>query len=149
MERNLSTQAFQVTKNLFVLLKSLLLRKGYTKVFECPEGKLVTFKKEDTKFQLINKRDYLDCLDIINSFDITACCAAYDGKAFYKHNRFVFDNLNKLINLNSIEYPMATMKRIAKYSQKGFRLTTQATEDFVTYCNQVELTDDNRVFYID
>lgn len=130
-------------------VKAKLHRKGYTKVFECPQGKLVTFKNEDTKIQLINKRDYLDCYDIISSFDITACCAAYDGKEFYKHNRFVFDNLNKLINLNAIEYPMATMKRIAKYSQKGFRLTTQAIEDFVTYCNQVELTEDNKVFYID
>lgn len=130
-------------------VKAKLLRKGYTKVFECHEGKLTTFKDEDIKVQLINKRDYSSCEDIISSFDITACCAAYDGEQFYKHNRFVFDNLNKLINLNAIEYPMATMKRIAKYSQKGFRLTTQATEDFVTYCNQVELTDDNKVFYID
>lgn len=129
--------------------KEYFLRKGYTKVFECPEGKLVTFKNEDTKVQLINKRPYADCLDIISSFDITACCAAYDGKEFYKHNRFVFDNLNKLINLNAIEYPMATMKRIAKYSQKGFRLTTQCTEDFVTFVNKVELTDANKVFYID
>lgn len=129
--------------------KDYFLRKGYSKVFECPEGKLVTFKNEYTKVQLINKRDYSSCLDIISSFDITACCAAYDGKEFYKHNRFVFDNLNKIINLNTIEYPMATMKRIAKYSQKGFRLTTQATEDFVIYCNRVELTDYNKVFYID
>lgn len=129
--------------------KKYFLKKGYTKVFECPQGKLITFKDEDTKVQIINKRDYSSCNDIIGSFDITACCAAYDGKEFYKHNRFVFDNLNKLINLNAIEYPIATMKRIAKYSQKGFRLTTQATEDFVTYCNQVELTEDNRVFYID
>jgi len=130
-------------------VKGYFLGKGYSKVFDCPEGKLTTFKNEDTKVQLINKREYTDCSDIISSFDITACCAAYDGEQFYKHNRFVFDNLNKLINLNAIEYPMATMKRIAKYSQKGFRLTTQAAEDFVTYCNKVELTEDNNVFYID
>lgn len=129
--------------------KKYFVHNGYTKVFECPEGKLVTFKYGDTKVQLINKREYLDCNDIISSFDITACCAAYDGKEFYKHERFVFDNLNKLININSIEYPMATMKRIAKYSRKGFRLTTKATEDFVTFVNQVALTDDNKVFYID
>jgi len=136
------TSKIEQTKNYF-------LQKGYSKVFECQKGELTTFKNVDTKVQLINKRDYSSCLDIISSFDITACCAAYDGEQFYKHNRFVFDNLNKLINLNTIEYPMATMKRIAKYSQKGFRLTTQATEYFVTYCNQVELTDDNKVFYID
>ena len=129
--------------------KKYFLKKGYTKAFECPEGKLVTFKNEDTKVQLINKRDYSSCEDIIGSFDITACCAAYDGKEFYKHSRFVFDNLNKLINLNAIEYPMATMKRIAKYAQKGFRLTTEATDKFITFVNQVALTDDNRAFYID
>lgn len=130
-------------------IKAKLLCKGYSKVFECPEGKLTTFRNEYIKVQLINKREYTSCMDIISSFDITACCAAYDGEQLYKHNRFVFDNLNKRINLNTIEYPMATLKRIAKYSQKGFKLTTQAAEDFVIYCNQVELTEDNRVFYID
>ena len=61
-------------------VKGCLLCKGYSKVFECPEGKLTTFKNEDTKVQLINKREYTDCSDIISSFDITACCAAYDGE---------------------------------------------------------------------
>lgn len=41
------------------------------------------------------------------------------------------------------------MKRIAKYSMKGFRISTKAAEDFVTFVNQVEFTEDNKVFYID
>ena len=123
---------------------------GYTKVFECPKRELFTFVMEDEyKIQVINKRPYKDCKDMLSSFDITACCAAWDGENFYKHERFVFDVLNKRINLNAVEYPNATLKRIVKYVLKGYTLTPQANDLFVSSVNQMELTEENRVMYVD
>lgn len=123
---------------------------GYKKVFECPKRELFTYVKEDEfKVQVINKRPYSDCDNMISSFDITACCAAWDGENFYKHERFVFDVLNKRINLNAVEYPNATLKRIVKYALKGYQLTSSATDFYVNTLNQMELTSENRVMYVD
>ena len=131
-------------------LLSDIQEMGYNKVFECPKRELFTFVKEgEYKIQVINKRPYWDCEDIISSFDITASCAAWDGENFYKHERFVFDVLNKRINLNAVEYPNATMKRIVKYALKGYTLTSEANDFFISRVNSMELTEENRVMYID
>lgn len=131
--------------------KEYFVSKGYDLIFQCHKNELSTYfnKESKTKVQLIQKREYKDCLDLINSFDITACCCAYDGKQFYQNDRFVFDNLHKLINLNKVEYPVATMKRISKYSSYGFKLTSNAARFFVENVNTMQLTDENLALYID
>lgn len=141
---------FVLDQGVIPKLKADLEDIGYKLVFECPKGQLYTYKNsEGTKVQIINKRPYRDCEDLIASFDITACCAAYDGNTFYTHDRFVFDNLNKLINLNKVEYPNATLRRIVKYSNKGFKLSNAACTTFTTTVNSMILTEDNSEFYID
>lgn len=130
-------------------LKNRLTEAGFNLVFECPEGKLFTYKNEDVKVQVINNRQYVDVYDLINSFDITACCAAWDGEQVYKNRRFVFDVLNKRINLNKIEYPKATLNRLMKYSQKGYRMSREANEYFFDVVANFEWTDENGRFYID
>jgi hypothetical protein len=141
---------FVLDQSVIPKLKANLEDTGYKPCFECPKGQLYTYKNsEGTKVQIINKRAYKDCEDLIASFDITACCAAYDGNTFYTHDRFVFDNLNKLINLNKVEYPNATLRRIVKYSNKGFKLSNAACTTFTTTVNGMILTEDNSEFYID
>ena len=122
----------------------------YNLIFECPKGELYTYINEDkVKVQLITKKAYSSAEEMALAFDICACCASWDGEQVHKHNRFVFDNLNKLININKIEFPVASMKRIAKYIKKGFHLTPEASLDFVTLVNQMQLTEDNIQMYID
>ena len=141
---------FVLEQGIIPKLKSSLEHLEYNLCFECPKGQLYTYKNlEGTKVQIINKRAYADCEDMIASFDITACCAAYDGNTFYTNDRFVFDNLNKLINLNKVEYPNATLRRIVKYSNKGFKLSNAAITTFTSTVNSMTLTEDNTEFYID
>lgn len=141
---------FVLDQGIIPKLKSSLEHLEYNLCFECPKGQLYTYKNlEGTKVQIINKRAYKDCEDLIASFDITACCAAYDGEVFYTNERFVFDNLNKLINLNKVEYPNATLRRIVKYSNKGFKLSNAAVTTFTSTVNSMILTEDNTEFYID
>lgn len=132
-------------------VQEYLLGNKYSLIFQCPKGELSTYfnAESKTKVQLITKRQYNDMQDLISSFDITACCCAYDGETFEKNDRFIFDVLNKLININKIEYPVATMKRIAKYSQKGYTLTSAASLVFVQTVNTMQLDDSNLALYID
>lgn len=141
---------FVLDQGIIPKLKSSLEHLEYNLCFECPKGQLYTYKNsEGAKVQIINKRAYKDCEDMIASFDITACCAAYDGEVFYTNDRFVFDNLNKVINLNKVEYPNATLRRIVKYSNKGFKLSNAAITTFTSTVNSMTLTEDNTEFYID
>lgn len=124
--------------------------KGYKVVFRCPKNELTTMTAADgTKVQLITKEIYSSPQELVDSFDITACCAAWDGEVFYKHDRFVFDNINKLINFNRVDYPVATVKRLQKYIQKGFSMQSKAALDLVLMINKTELTEENMKFYID
>ena len=141
---------FVLDRNLIPQLQSDITKKGFNKVFECPKGELFTFvDSSGVKVQIINKRPYSSMEDLISSFDITACCCAYDGVRFSYNERFVFDNLNKLININKVEYPNSTLRRIAKYVKKGFKLSQRGCGDFTTAVNQMVLTEQNSEFYID
>jgi hypothetical protein len=104
---------------------------GFECIFKCPQGELTTFKKDNLKIQLITKFFYNSMEDLIDTFDITACCHATDGKIIVTKYSSVRDTFNKKINLHRIDFPNATMKRIQKYIQKGFVLTNKAVEKYV------------------
>lgn len=131
--------------------KQKLEQKGYKKIFECPEGKLTTYCLNDIKVQCITEFYYSQQFNLIDSFDICACRYSTNGKNVYTFYSSLRDSKKKLINLNRIDFPAATLKRIAKYSKKGYRLTNKATEKFVNHIyesgkNNLDL--DNRI-YID
>jgi len=131
-------------------VKEYLVSKGWKLKFSCPKGELFTYMNEEkVKVQLITKKEYKDCNELIQSFDITACCCAYDGEKFYKSKRFIFDSINKLINIQAVEYPVATMRRICKYVSKGYKLTTKASQYFIEEVNSMQLDENNTALYID
>lgn len=104
---------------------------GFECIFKCPKGELMTFKKDNIKIQLITKYFYSSMEELINSFDITACCHATDGNVIVTKYSSVRDTFKKKINFNRIEFPNSTMKRTQKYIQKGFTLTNKAIEKYV------------------
>tara|TARA_Y100000310_G_scaffold30979_1_gene29406 strand:- start:9710 stop:10444 length:735 start_codon:yes stop_codon:yes gene_type:complete len=130
--------------------QAYLKNLGYEMVFECPEGSLKTYAKGDLpKVQLITKWYYANLSEVISSFDITACCAAWCGESYETHKRFYSDVLNKNIYLNTVQYPVATLNRIIKYVGKGYKLSRTGNLDFITTINSTELDEDHLVFYID
>jgi hypothetical protein len=124
--------------------------KNFKNIFACPKRELFTYVDEEseTKVQLVAKEFYTP-QQAIDSFDVTACCAAWDGLKIYKHRRFISDVMHKRIHLNNVQYPNATMRRINKYSHKGYTLTQDAIGYFVETVNGMELTEDNMEFYVD
>lgn len=124
---------------------------GAETVFKCPEGKLTTMKYNGMKIQLITEFFYDDMKHLINTFDIKACRYATDGDIMLTRYSAIRDTLKHEIHLHRIDFPVATMKRIAKYIQKGYKLTSACATDFVSHIwlqgtNQLPL--DTRV-YID
>lgn len=104
---------------------------GFECMFKCPQGELTTFKKDGMKIQLVTKFFYNSMEEVIDRFDITACRHITDGKVILTKYSSVRDTFNKKINLHTIEFPNATMKRIQKYIQKGFTLTNKAVDKYV------------------
>lgn len=104
---------------------------GFECVFKCPQGELTTLKKGGMKIQLVTKFFYNSMDEVIDRFDITACRHVTDGKVILTKYSSVRDTFNKKINLHTIEFPNATMKRIQKYIQRGFTLTNKAVDKYV------------------
>jgi hypothetical protein len=104
---------------------------GAELVFKCPEGKLTTFKLNGMKIQCITEDYYPSMETLIDTFDITACRYVTDGKVILTYYSSVRDTLKKQINLHRVMYPVATMKRVAKYANKGYTLTSKASKFFV------------------
>lgn len=131
--------------------KQEMIDNGYSLIFSCPKGELFSFRDEnDTKIQLITKFYYEDVDQLINSFDITACCVATeDGVNLVKHRRFIFDVLNKRLNINKVTFPVATLSRIMKYKDKGFTMSGKASTEYVTQVNMMTLDETNMALYVD
>jgi hypothetical protein len=104
---------------------------GAELIFKCPEGKLTSFKLHGMKIQCITEDYYPSMESLVDTFDITACRYATDGKVIYTRYSSVRDTLSKKINLHRVTYPVATMKRVAKYAFKGYKLTDKASKLFV------------------
>jgi len=123
----------------------------FKNVFTCPKGELKTFKRDDIKVQLITKTYYRDMEHVISTFDINACCIAYDGTKIVTTRNAIRDIFRKSITLNNVEYPNATFRRILKYKDKGYKVTNKAIDRFVDviYNNGVEQSAMSRVFYVD
>lgn len=124
---------------------------AYEKIFQCQKDELRSFINPDPekypKIQLIDLKSkfYKNPEDVINEFDINAGRIAYDGEIFYVSFAAVRDIMHKHISLNKLTYPISTIKRIAKYSQKGYN-TTIAAMDFVRMVREIEGDFDETVY---
>lgn len=105
---------------------------GAETAFKCPEGKLTTMKYKGMKIQLITEFFYATMSDCINSFDINASRFITDGgETVLTKYTAVRDVLKKQITLHRVDFPVATMLRIAKYSKKGYKLKSASAQGFV------------------
>jgi hypothetical protein len=104
---------------------------GAETIFKCPEGKLTTMVYNGMKIQLITEFFYDNMKTCIDSFDINACRFITDGDIVLTKYSAVRDVLKKQITLNRVDFPTATMMRIAKYAKKGYRLKSSHAQRFV------------------
>lgn len=70
--------------------------------------------------QLIRFMFYTDTKSVIDSFDYTICMFAYDGDLLTVGDFSLWDLGRKRLAINRITYPVATMRRLLKYTNQGF-----------------------------
>lgn len=142
---------FFYDKRAIVRSKEILDNLGWVKVFECPLGELTTYKKNDDKLQLITKKIYSSVYEAVESFDITACCAGFDVRTrqLITHPQWVKDVRTKTIDFNVIEYPVATLNRVVKYYNKGYRYRENTLVNYVKAVNSQEFDENHLALYID
>ena len=116
----------QLDKFLFDI-KVYALRTGKYKtssyiVSEWHHTIVVSYMNYDWKIQCVSFKYFESIQDLFKSFDINICRIAYDGdNVVYEQN--VFDQIknNKLkFNVDSINYPSVTLKRLVKYIKMGY-----------------------------
>lgn len=129
-------------------LREKLLAAGWENVFSCPQEKLFTYKKGSHKLQLICETEFSSPAQLIESFDLTPCVSAYyDGEIFFTRE-FVRSVFKKRARIQNVSFPIATIKRIVKYNNKGYS-TSRAAEDFVQLTNGMLFTNEGLRHYID
>lgn len=107
--------------------------RGYEVKFRCPEGKLVTLKKEGRpKVQLIMEFTFTSPEELMDSFDIRACRFVYDGIRLHYYISSIKDAKRKEIKLHRNAFPNATFRRIVKYHDKGNKITRDAIQFYTS-----------------
>jgi len=117
--------------------RKILEDDGFVLKFECPQGFLYTYKKITNngmlKVQIICEHFYRDMEDVMAEFDLTACRFVTDGKTVGFYYSSYRDTKKKRIVFNQMPYPAATLKRIAKYGNKGYYMPGSEAQKFVEH----------------
>jgi len=129
--------------------KRYLVDCDFVKVFECPLGELTTYINGNVKVQLITKMFYTDPSHLVNSFDFTVTMFAWDGDKIYTCRRAIKDTRKKNLGINEVTFPVATINRIHKYRNKGYRFTEEFGKDLVIEINRGAFDETQLSLYVD
>jgi hypothetical protein len=103
-------------------IKSYFLSLGATIKFECPEKKLISLMYKNEKIQLIKTQEYNNVYELLDSFDFTCTQFAYFNNILYVYKSdCLSDAKRKHLILHKLTYPAATIKRINKYVNYGYK----------------------------
>jgi tRNA nucleotidyltransferase/poly(A) polymerase len=114
------------------MLEHKMKVNGFEKIFECPEGKLVTYLKKfsgfdtvgdfEIKFQFIRARKLANVTEALESFDFNATRFALGKYAdtVITDRAAIRDVVTKNLSINAITYPAASINRLHKYRNKGY-----------------------------
>lgn len=124
-------------------IKNMCTVNGFVVIFECPEGELVSLVRSDqiaipsycrTEVIQLIYTSHTSSVDLIISFDFTVCMFAMRREVSilpngtFNKDTAVFtplaihDSVNKVLRANVIDYPIATISRISKYVNRGYKL---------------------------
>lgn len=137
---------------------SYLMKRGFKLVFACPEYKLMTLKAGNVKIQLINRRTYKTIKNILESFDFSICqFATADFSTLWTTLNAVRDVKLKRLTLVDIAYPAASLNRLHKYRNYGYKANERLMSDiclciynlYSLWGDDYDTINDHMVFYID
>lgn len=125
-----------------------LLKDEWVLTYSCPDGYLYSFKRGKHKIQLICEVEYDSPNVLLNSFDISSCLFCWHDGTFYFAREAVRSVFTKKLRINNVSFPVATLKRLVKYVNKGYSLGESA-EDFCRLVSQGNIDSWDFRHYID
>ncbi len=116
--------------------------------------RFVNFLSDNRKpdMQLIKLVWYQDAEHVIDTFDFTCVQFAIEGKDLVMNPLSVFDLDRKRLVLHRMQYPGSTLRRLLKYSQKGFYACPGALADIARQTHeaiQAGVDDGEGFVYLD
>lgn len=82
--------------------------------------------------QAIHFRYYKSAEEVLDSFDYTITQLVHDGKWLYTTPETLWDLGRKRLALHKVTYPVATMRRMLKYTKQGFTACGGCMADLYT-----------------
>lgn len=126
-------------------------QEHWRNIFRCPEGLMFTYIARGIgKVQIITPRWYNSVADILDSFDFDICKGYYTPATGITVMPEILTAIkNRVVSLNKVSYPLATMRRMYKYKTHGYDIRP-AEKAFLTTI-QTETFEPNDMFrgYID
>lgn len=126
--------------------------------FECPEGKLYTYEKKESinqfvqayKVQLICENFYESPEHLLSTFDLSPTYFCTDGEFLWTNKLAIKSVKNKFCELLYLTYPVSTIKRLIKYSNKGYNINSAVQGVVSNLINKKSIiTNEEMRFYID
>lgn len=99
--------------------------------------------------QAIRVQFYADEEAIINSFDFTICQFIYDGEFLYSGEYTFWDVGRKRLAINKMTFPVATMRRMVKYTAQGYYACNGCMASILQGIVENPNLIENRFLYID
>lgn len=86
----------------------------------------------DRDIQCIRFAFYGSAEEVIDSFDFTLCMFAFDGETLTAGEFSLWDLGRGRLAVHKITYPVATMRRLIKYTSQGFKACKGALASILT-----------------
>lgn len=135
----LDERTFDVFYNVLSLNKDLFELVSNTENNAC-------FKWNGIPVQLVKKfvKDSNGIEDILNEFDFTICQFAVsycDLDTLYAGDMALFDLARRRLVVNKITYPVASLRRMIKYTKQGFYACSGTLKTFLKVSKDIDLED--------
>lgn len=135
--------AFTLAKNYWLSkTDSSIIRENEQNLSILCDGKII---------QLIKIAYYNTVEDLLNSFDYTICQFAIDlsesNYFIYSSPTAMFDLGGKKLVVNKITYPVASLRRLIKYTQQGFYACEGCLKELLLQSREGDL--DTNIVYVD
>lgn len=91
-------------------------------------------------------------LSTLARFDFTIACVAVTKDALYHHDTFWIDLVGKSLVINEPTMPVATLRRLQKFIQRGYTICNGGVLALSQAINEMPaeaITDENSTFYLD
>ena len=109
----------------------------------------VVVNDTEAEINTVSIRFFESVENCIESFDFTACMFGYDGENVITTPQALWDLARRRIRVNKITYPVASLRRLIKYTKQGFYACDGAMKEMLVQSGSEEALKNFEVTYVD